>query len=276
MASFRDRFLTPRVARATTSPSAIVAVGAGAAAGILVGLGPIGAVVLGAGAWAARVLAAVPRAPARQNVSPRQLADPWRSLLADVQSSRGRFDDALRGVRAGPLLDRLRGLGDRLDTAIDEAGRIARAGNTLTDGRRRIDTATLQRELAETRAMAATDRTAQMERSVQSQLDAAERLDRTIADTYERLRLLDARIDETVTRTVELSVTQVEGDDLGGLDAEVESIVGEMEALRQAVEETDTSALPDLPATATPTAPPAAPEAPPAPDQRPSPGTGSP
>jgi hypothetical protein len=266
MASFRDRFLTPKVARATTSPSAIVAVGAGAAAGILVGLGPIGAVVLGAGAWAARVLAAVPRNPARAAVSPRQLADPWRSLLADVQASRGRFDDALRGVRPGPLRDRLAGLGDRLDTAIDEAGRIARAGNTLTDGRRRIDTTTLHRELADTQALPATDRTAQMARSVQSQLDAAERLDRTIADTYERLRLLDARIDETVTRTVELSVTQVGGDDLGGLDAEVESIVGEMEALRQAVEETDTSALPTLPV----------PEPDPQGETRPSPGTGSP
>jgi hypothetical protein len=59
--AFRDRFLTPRVARAITSPSAIVATGAGAAAGILVGLGPVGAVALGAAALGARVLAAVPR-----------------------------------------------------------------------------------------------------------------------------------------------------------------------------------------------------------------------
>jgi hypothetical protein len=267
MASFRDRFLTPKVANAITSPSAIVAVGAGAAAGILVGLGPLGAVALGAGAWAARVLAAVPRNPPRDVVSPRSLSDPWRSLLADVQASRGRFDDALRGVRAGPLRDRLGGVGDRLDTAIDEAGRIARAGNTLTDGRRRIDADGLRRELAETRALPVTDRTEQMARSVQSQLDAAERLDRTIADTYERLRLLDARIDETVTRTVELSVTQGDADDLGGLDAEVDSIVGEMEALRQAVEETDASWTPELPGSSD------ASSVPP-PDQRPMPGTG--
>ena len=41
-----------------------------------------------------------------------------------------------------------------------------------------------------------------------------------------------------VTRTVELSVSQATTDDLGGLGAEVDSIVNDMEALRQAVEET--------------------------------------
>ena len=77
MASFRDRFLTPKVANAMTSPSAIVAVGAGAAVAIAVGLGPIGAVAIGAGAWAARVLAAVPRNPTVATVNPRQLQEPW-------------------------------------------------------------------------------------------------------------------------------------------------------------------------------------------------------
>jgi hypothetical protein len=63
-------------------------------------------------------------------------------------------------------------------------------------------------------------------------------MDRTIADAYDRLRLLDARIDETVTRTIELSVTQTDVEALAGLGAEVDSIVGDMEALRQAVDET--------------------------------------
>jgi len=44
-----------------------------------------------------------------------------------------------------------------------------------------------------------------------------------------------------VTRTVELAATQQEGDELGGLDTEINSIVGEMEALRQAIEETSGS-----------------------------------
>ncbi|HNH96426.1 MAG TPA: hypothetical protein PLY51_12725, partial [Microthrixaceae bacterium] len=51
-------------------------------------------------------------------------------------------------------------------------------------------------------------------------------------------RLLDARLDETVTRTVELVATQADSSDLGGIGPEVESIVSELESLRQAVEET--------------------------------------
>ena len=84
-----------------------------------------------------------------------------------------------------------------------------------------------------------TERTAQTIGAIEAQIAAAERLDRTIADTYDRLRLLDARLDETVTRTVELAATQSEVDDVGGLGSEVDDIVAEMESLRQAVEETD-------------------------------------
>ena len=251
MSSFRDRFLTPKVARTVTSPSAIVATGAGAAVAILVGLGPIGAVVLGAGAYAARVLAAVPRSPSRPGISPRTLGEPWRPLIEDVLDARRRYDQALEGVRTGPLRDRLGQVGDRLDTAVDEAWRIASAGNTLSQGRRRIDTDGIRRDLeAATSAAAAqhSERSEQTVQAIRSQLASADRLDRTIYDTYERLRLLDARIDETVTRTVELSVTQSDVSDLAGLDTEVESIVQEMEALRQAVEETD--GTPHLPAMA--------------------------
>lgn len=246
--SFRDRFLTPGVARATTSPSAIVATGVGAAAAILIGLGPIGAVALGVGAYTARVLAAVPKEPKRPGVSPRTLVEPWRGLMQGILDARRRYDQALTSVRPGPLRERLGEVGGRLDAAVDEAWHIASAGNTLSKGRTQIDTDEIRRDLDAASTSPRSERSEQTIRAVQAQLDSAERLDRTIYDTYERLRLLDARIDETVTRTVELSVTQADTSDLGGLDTEVESIVHEMEALRQAVEETDAvPRLPDLP-----------------------------
>ena len=91
--------------------------------------------------------------------------------------------------------------------------------------------------------MPRTERSAQTIAAIEAQLASAERLDATIHDTYDRLRLLDARIDETVTRTVELSVTQSDPDAIGGLGDEVESIVDDMEALRQAVEESRSMGL---------------------------------
>lgn len=243
MASFRDRFLTPQVARAITSPSAIVLAGAGAAVGIVAGLPAIGAVALGAAAAAARVLAAVPRGPRRPAISPRQLDQPWRALVEDVLDASRRFDRALEGVREGPLRERLGELRARLDIAIEEAWRIASAGNSLSNGRAQIDTVRILEELHRAESGPHTTRSEPTIAAIRSQLAAAERLDRTIADTYDRLRLLDARIDEAVTRTVELSVTQADAaigglSGPGGVRAELDSIVDDMEALRQAVEET--------------------------------------
>lgn len=263
MSSFRDRFLTPKVARAITSPSAIVATGAGVAVGVLIGLNPIGAVVLGLGAFTARVLAAVPRAPKRPGVNPRTLEDPWRTVMQEILDASRRFDTALGGVRPGPLRDRLGQIGDRLETAVDEAWRIASAGQALSAGRRQIDGGRIVAELHAAQNAPKTERSDQTIAAIQAQLASAERLDRTINDTYDQLRLLDARIDETVTRTVELSVTQSDADAVGGLGDEVESIVGDMEALRQAVEDTRHAS-----------APPTMPDASPTPGWQPDPQTG--
>lgn len=218
---------------------------------ILVGLGPIGAVLLGAGAYAGRVVAAVPRAPKRPGIAPRELDEPWRGLVQEILEASRRFDRALQGVQPGPLRDRLAQLGERLDTGVDEAWRIARAGQQLGAGRKQIDTAHINIELQQAQTGPRTERTDQTIDAIQAQLASAARLDATMNDTYDRLRLLDARIDEMVTRTVELSVTQADNDDLGGLGDEVESIVDDMEALRQAVEETR-SATPELPPLDTP------------------------
>jgi len=53
-----------------------------------------------------------------------------------------------------------------------------------------------------------------------------------------RLQLLDARLDEAVARAVELSLNADVGA-LGGLGSDVDAVVGDMEALRQALEETN-------------------------------------
>jgi hypothetical protein len=239
--SFRDRFFTPRVAWATTSPSAIVATGAGAAAAVLLGLGPIGAVLLGAAAWAVRVLAAVPR-PERSRageVQPRLIEQPWRSAVEQVQDSRRRFAQAVSMLEQGPLAERLSTVAERLDTAVEEAWRIARAGDLLSKGRRQIDTTRIGAELASARGTASSTRSEDLVQALEAQMAAATRLDATIAETHERLMVLDARTDEAVTRAVELSVSQADPNSADDLAADVGGIVDDLEALRQAIEETD-------------------------------------
>jgi uncharacterized MAPEG superfamily protein len=236
---FRDRFFTQRVARTVTSPSAIVATGAGVALGVILGFG-FWAIGLGVLAYGARVLAAVPRKTGRGDtaISPRSLDQPWRGAVEQVQNARRNFDEATRSVADGPLRDRLDGVAARLDTAVAEAWRIAQAGHVLTKGRKQIDSTRIGSELNHARSRPAGSTTSETIAAMESQLASAARLDATIQDTYDRLVLLDARTDEAVARAVELSVSQADDQAIGELDSDVGRIVGDLEALRLAIEET--------------------------------------
>ncbi|MET0903478.1 MAG: hypothetical protein ABWZ52_09580 [Acidimicrobiales bacterium] len=241
--SFRDRFFTPPVARATTSPLGILALGAGAAVGIMSGAGVVGAVALGVLAWAGRVAAAIPRAPADARIDPFTLSEPWRRFVTDALQARRRFHEAVESARAGPMRDRLREIEGRVDTGVDEVWRIARRGHDLVDARRRVEPDAIRREIAATEANAdqpwakgsTMDRTME---SLRAQLATVERLERVIGDADSRLRLLNARLDEAAARTIELSVQAEDVAELGGLGDDVNAMVDEMEALRQAIEET--------------------------------------
>jgi hypothetical protein len=241
--SLRDRFFTPPVARAITSPLGILALGAGASIGILVEGGVVGAAILGLLGWAGRVVAAIPRAPADARIDPFTLAEPWRRFVTDALQARARFHEAVESARAGPMRDRLREIEGRVDTGLEQVWRIARRGHALVDARRRVDPDAIRRDIAATEANAdqpwATGSTmARTMESLRAQLATVERLERVIGDADSRLRLLNARLDEAAARTIELSVQAEDVAELGGLGDDVDQMVDEMEALRQAIEET--------------------------------------
>ena len=73
--------------------------------------------------------------------------------------------------------------------------------------------------------------------ALDAQLESADRLARVASDARDRLRLLDARLDELVARAIELSVSE-DDDAVGTLGTDVDGLVTEMESLRQALEET--------------------------------------
>lgn len=241
--SFRDRFFTPPVARAMTSPLGIVVLGAGAAAGFLLTGGIPAAVGLGTAAWAGRVAAAVPRDPRPDRIDPFTLGEPWKRMVQDALQAQNRFAEAINSTRSGPLRDRMEAIGHRIATGVEEAWQVGRTGQTLVEARRRIDTAEAQRDLAEVETQAAEQGSGgALERTVHSlkaQLASAERLDRTMADARDRLRLTNARLDEAVARAAELSVRAGEVDDLEGLGDDVDALVADLEALRLGLEEVD-------------------------------------
>ena len=244
--SFRDRFLTRPVADTLLAPSSILLAGAGASLAIVAGLPLLVAPVMGAAAWALRVLAAVPRNRGREEIDPFALPEPWRHFVVEALRAQVRYRQAIAGAEAGPIRQRLGTIGERIDDGVHEAWRIARRGAQLVEARHGIDDVDARRELGRVEqegaaAGSAADRTAQ---ALRSQIEAADRLDSTIAAVRDQLRLLDARLDESVARAAELSVRIGDAAELAPVGADVEGLVQEMEALRLALEETSGPQIP--------------------------------
>jgi hypothetical protein len=237
-----DRAKSPRVARAITSPSGILLAGAGASAAILGGLPLVAAAGIGLAAWAARVALAVPRKAREDRIDPRSLAEPWRSFVTEAQDAARRYRRAVAATSPGPLRERLADIGGRIDTGVLESWRVAKRGDALEGALADLDVRSVADQLKAVEAEAARrgPQAASLERTVaalRAQLSSASRLNAVAADARDRLRLLDARLDEAVARAVELSLGAGDPAAAGGLEGDVDRLVEEMEALRLALDD---------------------------------------
>lgn len=243
--SFRDRFFSPPVARALTSPSGILATGAGAAVGI-VATAPLslplavgGAVLGGAIGLGARLAAALPGKGAGPRIDPFAVDEPWRGEILDAVRARARFSQAVGGFRSGPLQETLHTIGDRLDEALDQCWQVTQQGQRLSDARAEIDLRDVDRDLAratehEPVSTRGEQVRAETVRALEAQRAAAGRMDELIERTEAELHLINARLDESVTQAIELSVSDGTSS-AAPLGASVEAIVGDLEALRLAM-----------------------------------------
>jgi hypothetical protein len=234
--------LTPRVARAMTSPSAILLAGAGAAVAIVGGLPILAAAGVGAAAWAARVALAVPRRAKGERIDPYALKDPWRQYVREAQSAQARYARAVGTADPGPLRQRLEEIGARIDTGVREAWRVAKRGAALEGALLSLDIPRTRQELAQVerdagQPWASGTSLEQTAAALRAQLQSAERMQRVAQNAHERLRLLDARLDEAVARAVELALRSGDSADVGGLGSDVDQLVGDMEALRAALDD---------------------------------------
>lgn len=247
--SFRDRFFSPPVAKAVTSPSGILSLGAGAAVGILATIGsaglllPVaGAIVGGAVGYGGRLAVALPKKGTGERIRPSAVSEPWRGQVEDAIEARTRFDQAVKSFRAGPMRDAMAETAERVEQAVTECWRVAQQGQIVAQARSRIDDRQINWELQRASYEASGDRSNETrERTItalQSQRDTAARMDAIVNSAKDQLSLLNARLDESVTRAIELSVSNrlsdatSLGDDVGG-------IVGDLEALRRAIEDVD-------------------------------------
>lgn len=271
--SFRDRFYTPPVARAVTSPSAMLAAGAGAAVGIVataplsIPLAVAGAIAGAVVGYGGRVALAIPKAdPPGPKIDPFQVDEPWRRSVLDAVRARARYDDLLSTFTDGPLRSSVVGIGQRLDEAVDECWIVAQQGHRVVEARKRIDEREIGAELGQVMktipAGAQPNETqSRTIASLNAQLATAQRMDALAATTMDQLRLLNARLDEAVTQAIELSVTNRAGV-LDPLDDAVEQIVDDLHSLQAAFGDLDgTAPLAPLPQATPPGTPQAGPTA---------------
>ena len=144
----------------------------------------------------------------KARIDPFTLTDPWRSFVQDAQQAHARFGRIVAAVQRGPLRDRLGDMNERVDDGLHACWRIAQSGYQL------------HKTLLQ---VADTDS------------DAVTRMRARETDTHQKLAALTKNLDEAVARAAELATGQ-----LGGLDAmadDIESVVGDLEALRQAIAE---------------------------------------
>lgn len=231
--------------RPALSPVALVVAVVGLILGALAGSSVAWAVIGAVAGWAAGAgIATVWRrsAPALPSarIDPFTVNEPWRRAVQDALQARNRFAAAVSHARQGPFRDQLEAFAARIDHGVDECWRIAQQGQTIADARRRIDRRAAESELARIEGAGEPEpgsAAAAIAAALEAQRSAAARLDRTLADTRERLRLLNARLDEAVARALELSVEAEKSAELAGLGAQIDDVVTDMEALRAALEE---------------------------------------
>jgi chemotaxis regulatin CheY-phosphate phosphatase CheZ len=235
-----ERFKNQRTADAVMAPSSILLAGAGAAAGILAGFSVFGVVGLALALGIARVATLLPRGARSSRIDPMSIGDPWRHFVREALDAQRRYRKAVDSANEGPMRDRLVEIGERIDAGVDECWRIARRGDALENAIDNLDIDAARQELADaTRDARADDGDTQKEtvQALQAQVDSGDRLVKVAEEAQDKLRLLDARLDEAVARAIELAIKAEDVGELGGLGTDVDSLVSEMESLRVGLEE---------------------------------------
>ena len=232
----RERILTPAGARAVTHPAAIVGAGAAAAGAIVVGAPVVVAGLAGAAVWGGVVASRLPRSRRARTPDLRGLQEPWRRYLVEAVAARQRFDTAVGECEPGPLRRRLETIGRRIDDGVAEVDRIARHGSRLDRAIRELDDPDELRARLEA-VREDPDSPPEVVEAFAAQLASTERIVALAVRTRQRLEVLDAQLDESVARVVELSLRQGDAAEAGALGDHVDGLVVEMEALRLALDE---------------------------------------
>jgi hypothetical protein len=236
--SVRDRFYTERTAKAMLSWRLLAGTGV-AIVIVLLGLHWGLAVLAGLAAYVALVYVAMPKVAGKVAIDPFAISEPWRRFVSAAQRSGRVMHDTVAKTSDGPIKQRLATTVTRLDEGLAEVWDIARRGDQIDDAVRRLDPTSLRSKLQtlqrQSAASSSTDVAAAVT-SVEAQLQSADRLKALSAETADRLRLMQTRLDELAARATEVSVGS---SDTERFSTDVDDLIIDIEGLRLAVLELD-------------------------------------
>jgi hypothetical protein len=246
---------TPSVVRAAVSPSAVVAAGAGVGIGLLAGLPALATAAVAAACWSIRVGAAAvaqrrrERAARPKPIDPFAVPEPWRTFVRESLTAQTRFAEAVAQCQPGPLQDRLREVAARVDEGVAECWRVAHLGASITAALGGLDPERTSSQLVEVQdrrrrlvAGASHDAIDQTEAALAARLQTARRMEGIVQRANDRLLVLTAQLGGAVASAVELSLNANDSEAAQPLAGDVDTVVGEIEALRRAMEETEGTA----------------------------------
>lgn len=175
----------------------------------------------------------------RSRLDPFTVGEPWRQFVQGAIRSGTKLHQTIDGAEPGPLKDRMNSIAGRLDDGLEETWKIARRGDEIDSSIRRLDPAALRSKLATLKARSSSRAAPDIDdaiTSVENQLEAVRRLELESEKTADRLRLTQTRLDELVSRAAEVAIG---AGDTDAYEHDVDDLVIELEALRQAVDETN-------------------------------------
>lgn len=189
----------------------------------------------------------------RKRRPPRQAAEaveltgldpPWRAAVEELVASRTRLREVAAQLPPGPTQDRVAGITERVETSVraawEVAGRAQAASRTVAS----LDVDAVHEQLKSARRRLAGVEGSRTEADAQAiehevellaeQHAALHQLANAVDDARERLRILDLRVDAAVARAAQLALLPDAAGVLSSVDQELQLVVEELGALRDA------------------------------------------
>ncbi len=241
--------LHPSTVRAAVSPTAVAATAIGVGIGVLA-QSIILAVILGVGFWSVRMMVgAFARARRRRAAQPKpaqldpwSVPEPWRQLLRQADNAQSRFDNAVKDWPPGPISERLTDLQPRLWSDVEDIGTIARRGAALSawvsgvpaTGRpspkqlaEQLRQTEAERQSLAGRSASREASLARTEEAIAAQIRAVNSASEAESLVLDRIRMVVARLDETVTSLLVLGA--------GGGEAQADSVTASLDQINDEV-----------------------------------------